>query len=156
MTTSDLVGVWRLISFHDVDDEGNRHEGPLGPNPGGMLFYSVDGHVSVSMMRAPQGQAAGTAGRAGTAGTAGRAGPAPQGYMSYAGTWRRSGEKVFHTITVAPDPLWLGTEQVRDLLLDGDRLTLCGNSLVGRPQRRILEWERIGRFDGDLGHHATP
>ncbi len=136
MTTSDLAGVWRLISFHDVDDEGRRHEGPLGPGPRGMLFYSADGHVCVTMMRAPHGQAAGWADRS------------AQSYMSYAGTWRRSGNQVFHVITVAPDPLWLGTEQVRDLLLDGNRLTLCGNSLVGRPQRRILQWERIGRFDG--------
>lgn len=134
MTTSDLTGVWRLVSFHDVDDEGNRHEGPLGPNPGGMLFYGADGHVAVNMMRAADGQAAE------------RADGSPQGYMSYAGTWRRCGDQVFHTITVAPDPRWLGTEQVRDLLLNGDRLTLYGNSLVGRPQRRILQWERIGRF----------
>lgn len=141
MTTSDLAGVWRLISFHDVDDEGNRHEGPLGPNPGGILFYSVDGHVAVSMMRAPGGQAAEGADRS------------PQSYMSYAGTWRRRGDQVVHTITVAPDPLWLGTEQVRDLMLDGNRLTLCGNSLVGRPQRRILQWERIGRADD--GPHPT-
>jgi hypothetical protein len=126
-----MAGVWRLVSFHDVDDAGTRREGPLGSDPAGMLFYSAGGHVSVTMMRTGGPEAA-------------PAGPPRPGYMSYAGTWRVAGDQVIHTITVAPDPLWIGTDQVRDLLLDGDRLTLAGNSLVGRPQRRVLQWERIG------------
>lgn len=135
MSAADLVGAWRLVSFHDLDDEGNRHEGPLGDKPGGLLCYSADGHVSVTMMRT---------------------GPAAEpSYMSYAGTWRREGAQVIHTITVAPDPSWLGTDQVRDMELDGDRLTLCGAALVGTPRRRTLEWHRFrGEADGDVAHES--
>ncbi|MFJ8600242.1 lipocalin-like domain-containing protein [Streptomyces shenzhenensis] len=133
MTTNDLAGVWRLASFHDVDDDGVRREGPLGPAPVGLLFYSADGHVSVHMMRtAPDQEPAD--------------GPAErpsQSYMSYSGTWRRTGDQVVHTITLAPTPGWIGTDQVRELLLEGDLLTLYGNALVGRPQRRVLEWRRV-------------
>lgn len=136
MPASELAGVWRLISFHDIDDEGIMRQGPLGPCPRGMLFYTADGHVSVTMMRAPYDRDA-----------AGAEHEEPkQNYMSYAGTWRRTGNQVFHSLTVAPNPQWLGTEQVRDLVLEGDRLTLRGNSL-SRPNRRILQWERIERLD---------
>ncbi|MFE4059630.1 lipocalin-like domain-containing protein [Streptomyces sp. NPDC059096] len=132
-SAGEITGVWRLASFHDVDAEGSTREGPLGPDPTGLLFYSPEGHVSVTMMRAvePRGPGEPPAER-----------PA-RSYMSYAGTWRRLGDQVVHTITVAPDPGWIGTDQVRDLTLEGDRLTLYGDALVGRPQRRVLEWHRV-------------
>ena len=47
-----------------------------------------------------------------------------------------------NTITVAPDACWLGTEQVFSMKPDGDRLTLYGTALVGRPRRRALERRR--------------
>lgn len=122
--TQELVGVWRLEAFHDVDEDGTLHEGPLGPEPRGLLFYSADGHVSVTMMRS------------------GPAHPERSNYMSYAGTWRREDDRVVHTIEVAPEPGWLGSEQPRDLALDGDALVLQGMALAGRAQRRVLRWRR--------------
>ncbi|WP_413760830.1 lipocalin-like domain-containing protein [Streptomyces sp. MMBL 11-3] len=136
MTASELIGVWRLASFHDVDEEGRTHEGPLGPEPDGLLFYSAEGHVSVHMMRT--GPQAGP--RASRDGSGERP---PQDYMSYSGTWRRAGDQVVHTITVAPERGWIGTDQVRDLSLAGDTLTLHGDSLIGRRQRRVLVWRRV-------------
>lgn len=125
MRTQELVGVWRLESFHDIDSAGTLHEGPLGSEPQGLLFYSADGHVCVTMMRT------------------GDAHPEHSNYMSYAGTWRCEGDRVVHTIDVAPEPGWLGTEQSRDVELGVDELVLHGTSLVGRPQRRVLHWRRI-------------
>ncbi|MFI6704133.1 lipocalin-like domain-containing protein [Streptomyces sp. NPDC050509] len=133
LAVRDLAGVWRLVSFHDIDGEGATREGPLGPDPAGLLFYAADGFVSVHMMRTVEHRETGD-------GPAER--PTP-GYMSYAGTWRRFGDQVVHTLTVAPNPEWIGTDQIRDLTLDGDRLTLYGDALVGRPQRRVLEWHRV-------------
>jgi hypothetical protein len=121
-----LVGVWHLESFHDIDPRGRPVEGPLGAAPRGLLFYSADGHVSVTMMRT------------------GSAHPERPNYMSYAGTWRREGGRVVHAIDVAPDPAWLGTEQFRELALDGDLLTLTGGALVGPHQLRVLAWRRAG------------
>jgi hypothetical protein len=122
----ELVGVWRLESFHDLDPEGRREEGPLGSAPSGLLIYSADGHVSVTMMRTGSPQ------------------PPRPDYMSYAGTWRREGDRVVHTIDIAPDPSWLGTDQVRELELRGDRLALVGSALVGPARRRVLDWRRVG------------
>jgi hypothetical protein len=112
---SDLVGAWHLESFHDVHG-GTLSEGPLGPAPTGLLIYSADGHVAVTM-----------------AGT---------GFMSYAGSWHRDGDRVLHTISVAPEATWAGSVQVRDLRLSGDRLVLSGCGPSGSPVRRELTWRR--------------
>lgn len=133
MQESDLAGVWQLRSFRDIDSEGVEHDGPLGPDPRGLLFYSPDGHVSLNMMRT------GTT-EAGTA----RDDPQSRMYLSYAGTWRLEGNRVLHSITVAPHPRWVGTEQSRELTLDGNRLTLCGVSLSGPKRLRRVQWQRVG------------
>jgi len=119
-----LAGAWRLVSFHDVGEQGRTGEGPLGPDPRGLLIYTEDGHVSVSMMRTG-------------------AGPAP-GFMGYAGRWHRRGNRVVHRIEVTPRQDWIGTEQTREAELDGDRLVLHAETTVdGQRRRRVLTWRRI-------------
>ncbi|MEV7421600.1 lipocalin-like domain-containing protein [Streptomyces sp. NPDC091212] len=128
---AELAGLWRLVAYFDIDDEGTTSEGPLGPEPRGLLFYSADGYMSVDMMRP------------------GPPGPAV-GYMGYAGGWRVSGNQLVHMIEVCSNPLWADTEQIRDVTLDGDRLVLSGSAVVsGQPQRRVLHWERA-RIAGEL------
>ncbi|KNB52385.1 hypothetical protein AC230_11505 [Streptomyces caatingaensis] len=112
--------MWTLVSFHTLDEQGGVRPGPLGDHPAGLLFYSEDGHVAVHMM--PAG--------------------GPPDYLSYAGTWRREGDRVVHTLTVAARAEWLGTEQTRSLTLDGDLLTLTGSSL-STTDRRVLVWRRL-------------
>ncbi|MFY1675593.1 lipocalin-like domain-containing protein [Streptomyces sp. WMMC905] len=116
-----LAGVWRLVSFHTLAPDGALRPGPLGDSPTGLLFYSGTGHVAVHM--SPAG--------------------GPHEYLGYAGTWRREGDRVLHTLNLAPRPEWLGSVQVRLLELDGDRLTLTGTAL-STAERRVLVWERIG------------
>ncbi|MFI6415704.1 lipocalin-like domain-containing protein [Streptomyces sp. NPDC050585] len=118
---AQLVGVWRLVSFHTLAADGTVTPGPLGENPAGLLFYSATGHVAVHMMPAE----------------------GPPEYLSYAGTWRREGDSVVHTLTVAGHREWLGGDQVRQVELDGDRLTLTGTAL-STADRRVLVWERTG------------
>ncbi|SDD12200.1 lipocalin-like domain-containing protein [Actinokineospora iranica] len=120
MTPGDLVGGWRLVSYHDVDADGVPNTGPLGDDPDGLLLYHASGLMSVSMMRAE-----------------------PHGFMGYAGTWSLADGKVAHEVAVSSHPHMVGTRQVRDLALDGDRLTLSGVALLpGGPQRRVLSWRR--------------
>ncbi|MFC5058125.1 lipocalin-like domain-containing protein [Saccharothrix xinjiangensis] len=127
LTAAALVGTWRLVAFHDLDDRGDRSTGPLGAEPRGLLVYTADGHVSVNMMRGDGADPGGTR------------------YMGYAGGWRVDGDRVLHSVGITPNPAWVDTEQVRDAVLDGDRLTLVGVALVdGRPRRRLLEWARVG------------
>ncbi|POM22827.1 hypothetical protein BTM25_50320 [Actinomadura rubteroloni] len=124
----DLVGVWTLAAFHDVEADGERSEGPLGPEPRGLLIYTADGHVSVHMMR--------------VTGTA--SAPGARDYMGYGGTWRIEDGRIVHTIRVTPTRPWIDTEQIRVAEPDGrDRLTLHGSARVGDAERRrVLEWRR--------------
>lgn len=129
---NELAGVWGLVSFHTLDERGEAGPGPLGDHPTGLLFYSEDGHVAVHMM--PAG--------------------GPPEYLSYAGTWRREGDRVVHTLTVAARADWIGTEQTRQLALDGDRLTLTGSSL-STADRRVLVWRRLGPAGAVLPNPRT-
>ncbi len=124
MDPTDLVGTWRLTAFHDVDGAGRTGEGPLGPEPSGLLIYTADGHVSVSMTRTGSG-------------------PGPR-FMGYAGRWSLSGDHVRHRIEVAARPDWVGTEQSRRAELEGDRLTLhAATTIDGSERRRLLCWRRV-------------
>ncbi len=122
---SDLVGAWRLESYVGVEEDGRVVEGPLGPDPAGLLIYSADGHVSVSMMRTDS-EAEATR------------------FMGYAGTWRLDGEQVVHAVSVSSHGYMIGSRQVRDLALADGRLTLSGSAgAAGGPrQRRVLTWRR--------------
>jgi hypothetical protein len=129
MTTTDLVGTWELVSYFDIDDAGVKSEGPLGDAPRGLLIYNAEGYVSVSMMR-----------------TDGAAGAVP--FMGYAGTWRHEAAEVVHAISVCSNPAWANTEQVRQMSLRDDVLTLIGAARVGgKLQRRMLTWRRNSRPD---------
>lgn len=136
----DLVGVWRLVAYFELDPTGTTSEGPLGPAPEGLLMYGRDGYVAVSMMRTGDG--------------ADPAAP-PNGretFMGYAGGWRLAGDTVVHRVDVSAHPRQVGTEQVRDVELDGDRLTLYGTRLDGLGRRK-LEWRRVAG-PGDREGHA--
>lgn len=118
-----LLGLWRLVSYHDEDAGGAVSEGPLGPEPHGLLYYADD-YLSVNMGRGiPE--------------------PGAVDYMGYAGTWRREGDLIVHAIDVCSNPAWSGTEQTRTFEVDGDQLTLRGSAAVdGRTQQRVLTWKR--------------
>jgi hypothetical protein len=136
MTDDDLIGAWRLLSYHDLDEAtGALGEGPLGPHPRGILIYDPSGHMTVGMMRGPSDPGAPTARRTTPLTT----------YMGYAGTWRLDGATVVHGVEVSSHAHLVGTAQVRDAALDGHRLTLYGTAVMGeRRQRRVLLWEREG------------
>lgn len=124
---SDLVGVWRLVEYHELDEAGTASEGPLGPAPEGLLIYAQDGWVSVSMMRGPSDP------------------PAADGaetFMGYTGRWWLKGDQVVHEVLVSAHPGQVNTAQVRDVVLDGDDLTLYGTPLRGEGRRR-LRWRKV-------------
>lgn len=130
MSPGELVGTWQLESYVGVDDDGRTSEGPLGSTPQGLLIYGADRHMSVSMMRTDHEPS--------------RDDSPVTHFMGYAGTWRLAEQQVVHEVTVSSHSHLVGTRQVRDLVLDGDLLTLSGTALVsaGPPQRRVLTWRR--------------
>ncbi|MGW7294771.1 lipocalin-like domain-containing protein [Streptomyces xiamenensis] len=119
----DLIGVWRLAALHDHDETGAVREHPLGPEPDGLLIYTADGHLSVSMMRTTPG-------------------PGPV-FLGYAGRWSVADGRVTHRIDVASRADWAGTAQQREIRLRGGTLTLdVTRTIAGRTRRRAASWRR--------------
>ncbi|MRH90098.1 hypothetical protein GFY24_22085 [Nocardia sp. SYP-A9097] len=121
----DLVGAWRLESFHDTDADGRPMTGPLGAEPDGFLLYTDCGHLAVGMMAAVPG-----------AGSA--------DYMGYSGRWRIDGGILRHLILVCSRPDWVGVEQVRVAELADDLLTIRTSPDNGR----VVRWRRTGPASG--------
>ena len=144
MVADDLIGVWRLVSCLDIAEAGNTSEGPLGTAPRGLLIYDQHGYMSVSMMRSDHDDGSGNPPR--TATGAIRTAPG-MSYLGYSGTWRLAdGPVVVHEVEVSAHPHMVGTEQIRQVVLQGDLLTLYGNAVISeRPLRRMLNWQRALR-----------
>ncbi|MGH3568642.1 MAG: lipocalin-like domain-containing protein [Pseudonocardia sp.] len=144
MLVDDLIGAWRLVSCLDITDAGSTSEGPLGTTPRGLLIYAPHGYMSVSMMRSDHGNGTGNlpSPAAGTVRTA-----PDMSYMGYSGTWRLAdGPVVVHAVQISAHPQMIGTEQIREVVLAGDQLTLYGTAVISeRPLRRMLTWQRALR-----------
>lgn len=132
LSEADLIGVWQLVSNMDVDEDGATSEGPLGAHPKGLLIYGVHGYMSVCMMRTGRSSGSGS-----------EPGRLPTTYMGYSGTWWLADGMVVHEVEVSSHLHMVNTRQIREVVLDDDRLTLYATALIGgRPKRRVLSWQR--------------
>jgi hypothetical protein len=140
MTEHPLVGTWRLVSYEVRDEDGGLTH-PLGRDPVGFLTYTADGHMAGQLGRAD---------RAYLSVGDWEAAPDPEvaaaarAYFAYCGTYEVRGETVVHRVGLCLMPNWIGGDQVRDVALDGDRLTLSTVfvALGGRQQTASLVWHR--------------
>ncbi|HVB76561.1 MAG TPA: lipocalin-like domain-containing protein [Candidatus Nitrosotalea sp.] len=137
-----MVGVWRLVSYvaRDVED---GHTTPLyGDNPHGYITYTAGGRMSVVFMAAD---------RAPISGGDVQGGPADERlqamdtFNAYSGTYDFDGQTVRHHVEVAMFPNWIGSTQVRQATLEGNRITLNTPPMVrrGRECTAQLVWERV-------------
>ncbi len=130
-----LEGAWHLVGWEI--EAGGRVTHPFGPQATGMICYTPDGHMQAVIA---------AAGRAPLSAPVPRRAPAAEraaafdGYFHYAGTWAVvDGPRVIHRVTHALNPAFVGTEQMREIALEGDRLTLSATE--GDRHHRIT-WRR--------------
>ena len=66
-------------------------------------------------------------------------------FVAYAGTFRIEGDRVIHHVEVSSLQNWVGTDLVRRMKLDGNRLILWPppGKLGGEERRYELTWERL-------------
>ena len=137
-----LVGHWSLVSFEAVT--GGHREYPFGRDALGQITYDAAGHVAVQIMQAGRrpfasgDQAAGTAEEVSAAFT---------GYVAYYGSYsvdERAGV-VIHHLAASMFPNWVGSEQRREVLLEGDQLTLSTPPTLFQGRQRVLRlvWKRL-------------
>lgn len=130
-----LEGTWFLVDWRI--DSGGRVTQPFGPQATGMICYTGDGHMQAVIAAA--GRRALSAPVPRQAPEAERA-AAFDSYFHYAGRYEIiPGPRVVHRVTQALNPALVGTEQVRDIHLEGDKLVLSATEGL---RRHRITWRR--------------
>jgi len=142
IAAEDLLGTWSLVTWDIQYSDQRPVTYPYGADAQGMLIYAPDQHLSVVIC---------SAGRPRLTTESVRKAPVEQKvgafetYFSYAGRWELRDDAIVHRLSYALNPNFIGTDQVRQLLLEGDRLTLSTTDEVkGVSRLHRLVWKRTG------------
>ena len=138
----ELVGSWKLVSFHSQDSSG-RISYPFGKDAQGRITYEPNGRMAVQLMDPDRPRFASDDPLV-TSETEVRA--AFGRYTAYYGTYSVNPDEqtIVHHIEVALLPNWVGTDQQRHFEFDGKYLTLKGPLRLGGVQGTVsLVWERL-------------
>ena len=124
-----LTGAWQLERWEIAYGDGRAPGYPYGADASGLLVYTDDGHMSAVIARAGRGRLSSASVRS-----------APEGerlaafesYFHYAGRYEidHGAGCVTHRVTHALNPNFVGSEQRRDMALDGDLLTLSASDTI--------------------------
>jgi hypothetical protein len=125
----DIVGTWRLVAATARDAAGNSLPTPFGPQGMGRVVFNADGRMMAVLCdgrpHLPQGTM--------------------RDYSSYCGNYTFDGSTLVTKVDAASDPARIGTDQVRDVRFEGDRMILRPppRQSAGGPEQRELTWERV-------------
>jgi len=134
---SRLIGNWRLVTYETVDAGGRRAQ-PYGEAVG-RLNYDDRGNMSGQVMRPHRARV-----ELGE-GNAQQVRAAYTGYIAYFGTYEvdAGGSRVVHHVQGSLNPAWVGSDQVRAMRFEGDRLVLSAEvAKGGQTVTHTLTWER--------------
>jgi hypothetical protein len=132
-----FIGVWRLVSFSNVDEQGKTTPNNLSE---GRIMYDAHGNMSAQLMRPGRPtHATATPTEAERAASYGS-------YVAYYGRYSidQSTGKVTHHVAGALNPGWTNTDLVRywEFSPDGRRLSLSVRNAAGRTTGTLV-WEKI-------------
>lgn len=136
----NLVGTWKLVAWYNQTENGQKLY-PLGEDASGYISYTNDGFVFVQMMAAnredyqvndPFG------------GTEREDSAAIKSQITYSGTFSVRDDHVFHHVTHASCPNWIGSEQARhfEFTPQGLRLSAAGAVFQGKEVTAYVDWVR--------------
>jgi hypothetical protein len=127
-----LIGIWRLIESTAWDEEGANLGAPYGANPIGQISFTTEGRMLAALCN-------------------GDAEPrrdggcdVDRGYSSYGGFYELVDTILTVSVDMASDKSRIGGQQIREAILEGDRLLLRPPMRLygGIVQQRELVWER--------------
>ena len=136
-----LIGTWQLNSWTITNAAGDCISEPFGASPQGLIIYTDTGWMSAAISHNqrplfPDHQSLRSQPPASLA-------QAYTTYFHYAGPYRIEGETVIHTVLMSLNPNFVGSEQHRQFVLQGDLLTLSGREIIKSQTRyHQLQWQR--------------
>jgi hypothetical protein len=134
-----FVGAWRLLSF-EIRTSSGEVSYPFGKNAVGLLLYSQEGYMAVSLMRGDRAHF--EASDISSASLEEKLG-ALESYNSYCGRYEVKDDRIVHHVELSLFPNWVGEPQERYFEFAGDRLTLSTPETTSEGVERI--WIAIWR-----------
>lgn len=127
-SAASLVGTWRVERITDTDTKTGKLVHPYGEHPKGYIVYDPSGHLSVQIMRTPATRPFASGDDA--KGTDAEVRAAYDGFVAYFGTYEVDAKKgvVVHRVEGSLMPSYTGTDQPRPFRVEGDVLTIEGDS----------------------------
>jgi len=125
---SSVVGVWKLVGGTTTDPSGNKVGVPYGPRGMGLVSLTADGRMMAVLV---DGRPTLPAGK--------------RDYSSYCGNYTFDGSTLITTVDAASDPSRMGSQQVRKVRFEGERMILVppDREEGGVKLHRELTWERV-------------
>jgi Lipocalin-like domain len=138
-----LVGTWHVVSAGTFRKDGAFEPFPeYGPNAIGYLMYDSTGHMCVSLANPVHPRWANP-----EKPTAGEKLRSYDGTFAYCGTYevREKESRVIHLPELCSWPHYIGTDQVRNFRLAGDRLILSAEETPPDAEFRRYQiiWQRV-------------
>jgi hypothetical protein len=134
--SQSFVGVWQLVSFENIDEQGRRTPGNLSE---GRIMYDAQGNMAAQLMRPGRPLHSATPTETERAASYGS-------YVAYYGRYEidPATSKVVHHVEGALNPNWVKTDLVRywEFSPDRQRLSLSIRNAAGRTTGTLV-WERI-------------
>lgn len=150
MPNHPLLGTWHLVRWEIVYGDGRPPTLPFGEAPQGLIVYAHDGTMNACIARAARQPLSSESVR--SAPVAERL-AAFESFFQYAGPYEYradpalpTGAQVVHHVTMALNPNFVGTDQVRNVEFAADgTLTLSASDTVpgsGVARHHRLQWRR--------------
>jgi len=136
-----IVGTWRLKAAW-ASSGSDRNDAPYGPEPSGLLTYTSDGRVMAIISHSGRKPLA--SGDRISASIDERA-EAFATSFSNAGRYSLAGDKIVHPVEIASVQNWVGTDLLRLVQLENDKIILITPplSVAGQTRTTELVWERV-------------
>ena len=124
-----VVGTWRLLSWVSEEAESGKINNVFGERPNGYLIYTAGGRMSVNL--SADGRKPLSGDRFST--PAEERAQAFSTGIAYSGTYDITAEGIMHHVEVATFQNWVGTDQFRYVVVEGDTMNVKTPPIKGPP-----------------------
>jgi Lipocalin-like domain len=137
-----IFGTWKLVSASTSTASGERNDSPFGRNPTGFLTYTQDSRMTAIISYG--GRARLSSKDSHSAPLEEQAG-AFRTFIAYAGRFTLNSDHVIHHVEISSLQDWVGTDLIRSIKFEGERITLVAPPMPvdGKMQTFELIWQRL-------------